>query len=106
MTNRTTKINWKDTIEKFNSYEGTVTDFCKENNINKSQFYAYRKKLGFANTTAFHAISLKKENTVGGLNKTSGSKKIKIEIGKASIFIPIDEAAVFSEVLRELIKIC
>lgn len=29
MANRTTKINWEYTIEKFSSYEGTVTDFAK-----------------------------------------------------------------------------
>lgn len=106
MANKTTKINWEATIEKFNSYEGTVTDFCKENNINKSQFYSYRKKLGFANITSFHAIPLKKENTVGGADKTSNSKEIRIEIGKAAIFLPINEASIFSEVLREIIKIC
>ncbi|MHC1686056.1 MAG: hypothetical protein AB6733_24530 [Clostridiaceae bacterium] len=92
-------------IGKFNSYEGTVTDFCKENNINKSQFYAYRKKLGLSNITTFHAIPLKKENTVGGTDKTLNPKEIRIEIGKAAVFLPIDEASIFSEVLREIIKI-
>ncbi|MHC1684230.1 MAG: IS66 family insertion sequence element accessory protein TnpB [Clostridiaceae bacterium] len=80
MATRTTKINWEDMIEKFNSYEGTVTDFCKENNINKSQFYAYRKKLCSSNITTFHAIPLKKENTVGGTDKTLNPKEIRIEI--------------------------
>lgn len=33
---------WKEFLEKFSSYEGSVTDYCKENDISKSQFYYYK----------------------------------------------------------------
>lgn len=62
-------------MKSFNSYEVTVTDFCKE-------------------------------NTTGELVNASSSKEIKFKIRKASIFIPIDEAAIFPQLLNEIIKIC
>jgi hypothetical protein len=34
---------WKPLILNFSFYEGTLKDFCSENNIRKNQFYYYRK---------------------------------------------------------------
>ncbi|MCT4607511.1 MAG: hypothetical protein N4A64_15655 [Marinisporobacter sp.] len=36
---------WKEDLEKFSSYKGTVINYCRENNISKGQFYYYKKKL-------------------------------------------------------------
>ena len=44
MANRVDNSSWKEYIDKFSSYEGTVTDFCKENNLSKSQFYYHKKR--------------------------------------------------------------
>ena len=30
---------WQEVIEKYSSYEGSVTKFCQEQSISKSQFY-------------------------------------------------------------------
>lgn len=97
---------WKEQLEKFSSYEGTVTDFCKENKLSKSQFYYHKKRLDLPKTTAFHAIKFNKENTVGEIINTTVSKDIKIKIGKATIFIPLGEVAILSDVVKELIKTC
>ncbi len=56
-------INWNEILESFNSYKGSVIDFCKENNITKGQFYYYKRRLKKVNMPVFHAIALNKENT-------------------------------------------
>ena len=32
-------INWEVMVEKVSSYQGTIRDFCKENNIPEKKFY-------------------------------------------------------------------
>ena len=49
MANEVSEINWEEIIEKFSSFEGTITNFCKENNINQHQLYYRRKKLAKEN---------------------------------------------------------
>ncbi|WP_333861950.1 hypothetical protein [Clostridium sp.] len=34
---------WKEFLERLSSYRGTVTDYCRENNMSKGQFYYYEK---------------------------------------------------------------
>jgi hypothetical protein len=51
---------WREFFEKFSSYEGSVSSFCKENNISKSQFYYYKKRFEKSNKPTFHAIILNK----------------------------------------------
>lgn len=33
---------WQEVIEKYSSYEGSVTKFCQEQSISKSQFYYHK----------------------------------------------------------------
>jgi hypothetical protein len=106
MANRVDNSIWKEYIDNFSSYEGTVTGFCKENNISKSQFYYHKKRFEVANKPIFHAIALNKEESNDTVNISLVSKDIRIEIGKASIYIPANEIALFSDVIRELAKIC
>jgi len=54
---------WRDFIEKLSSYEGTVTKYCKENSMSKSQFYYYKKKFEQSNNPTFHAIVLNVEES-------------------------------------------
>lgn len=46
MAKKVNDVKWRELIEKFSSYEGTLDIFCKENSINRSQFYYYRKRFG------------------------------------------------------------
>lgn len=39
------KINWEEIINKFFSYNGSINEFCKKNNIKQHQLYHRRKKL-------------------------------------------------------------
>lgn len=45
MEKETNEINWEVIMQKFSSYEGVLTDFCRENKIKPHQLYYRRKKL-------------------------------------------------------------
>ena len=106
MAKKVNDVTWKVFLDKFSSYEGTVTHFCKENNISKSQFYYHKKRFKESNKQTFHAIALNKEESSAKTNNTLVSNDIKIEIGKANIYIPANEIALLSDVIRELAKTC
>lgn len=91
---------WKTLLDNFSSYNGTITAYCKENNISKSQFYYYRKKTGKVGQGVFHAITLK-ERTEYKVD-TTNSNNIKIQIGNAKIFIPANEIAALKTVIEEI----
>lgn len=99
---------WKELLEKFSFYQGTVTDYCKENNISKSQFYYYRKKFNKEIKTTFHAVKINPE--ISQLQKEKNNdgenNSIKIELGRASIYIPSENASLLSVVFKELLKSC
>ena len=93
-------VDWKAMIDKLELYSGTIKDFCKENNIAEKKFYYHRRKLADNSKAAFHKISLKSENTsTVSINNTSD---IRIEIGKATIYIPADEIAALTAIVRNL----
>jgi polysaccharide deacetylase 2 family uncharacterized protein YibQ len=98
---------WIDLLEKFSSYQGSKSSFCKENNISKSQLYYYRKKLGKSNNSIFHAVTLDESVTEKSVAKNlNKAKEIRIEVGSANIYIPINEIAVLATILKELAKSC
>ena len=99
---------WKELLEKFSSYDGTVIDYCKENNISKSQFYYYRKKFNKEIKTIFHAIEVKPETSQlqKEKNNEKGNKSVKIELGRANIYIPSENTNLLSVVFKELLKLC
>ena len=92
-------IDWKAMIDKLSSYSGTIKDFCKENNIPEKQFYYHRRKLADKDKAVFHKIPLKSEDSLIVKNTI---KDIKIEVGKATIYIPANEIAVLTAIIRDL----
>ena len=99
---------WREFLEKFSSYEGTVSSYCKENNISKSQFYYYKKKYMQPSKPTFHAIVLNDEDSgaKAANSNIKEDKEIRIVIGKANIFIPVDEITILTTILKELAKSC
>lgn len=99
---------WREFLEKFSSYKGSVSSFCKENNISKGQFYYYKKRFEKSNKHIFHAMALNKEESPTKTETNTGkvSKDIRIEIGKANIYIPVTETAVLKAILKELAVSC
>lgn len=93
-------VDWKSMIDKLSLYSGTIKDFCKENNIGEKKFYYHRRKLLKKNKVIFHEIPLKSEsNPIAPKNNT---EDIKIEIGKATIYIPADEISALTAIVRDL----
>jgi hypothetical protein len=88
MANRVDNSIWNEYIDKFSSYEGTVTGFCKENNISKSQFYYHKKRSEVATKII------------------RDSKDIRIEVGKTNIYVPANEISLLATILKELVKSC
>ena len=69
-------------MNKFSSYKGSINEFCKENNVKQHQLYHRRRKL------------------------VSITKDIRIEIGKANIYIPTNEIAALSDIIKDLARSC
>ncbi|MFR4981092.1 MAG: IS66 family insertion sequence element accessory protein TnpA [Clostridium neonatale] len=93
-------IDWQSLINKLSSCEGTIKDFCKENNIPEKKFYYHRRKLADKTKVIFHEIPLKSKcNSNVENNNTSN---IKIEVGKATIYIPANEIAALNVIMKNL----
>lgn len=105
MSKRFDKETWREFVENFSSYEGTVTQYCIENNLSKSQFYYHKRRFETPEEINFHAISLKDES-IEIINKNDNKNDIRIELGKANIFIPVNEVFILSEIIKEIVKSC
>ncbi len=106
MANRIDNESWRDFIQKFSSYEGTVTEYCRENNLSKSQFYYHKRRFNEPSESTFHAISFEKEIDLTMNDESTASNDIRIEIGKVNVFIPANEVALLSNIVKELTKSC
>jgi hypothetical protein len=106
MANMIDKEAWREFIDKFSSYEGTVTKYCLENNLSKSQFYYHKRRFDQPAEAIFQAISFEKEKYLTINNESAASNDIRIELGKANIFIPANEIALLSNIIKELAKSC
>ncbi|MPN48271.1 hypothetical protein SDC9_195877 [bioreactor metagenome] len=107
MTRKLDNATWKEYINKFDSYKGTVTvkDFCIENELTKSQFYYHKRRLENGNsTTVFHAVSLTKQDNIQ--ENMIISKELKITVGNADISIPVSEITLIISIIRELANRC
>lgn len=103
MASKATAIDWENILEKFAIYEGTIKSFCKENNINLHQFYYHRKAAKKRSTPVFHSINFKEEAIPSTSHSTSN---IKVEIGKAKIYIPSNDKIALSNILGVLMESC
>jgi hypothetical protein len=53
---------WQEVLTKFEDWEGSIVDFCKENQVNIHRLYYYRKKAKQQNSKTFHRINLPNNN--------------------------------------------
>lgn len=98
---------WNEVIDLFSSYEGTVSKFCEDNNVSKTQFYYHKRRIEASNnksTPVFQGISLNEKDSINKSEITY--PEIRIEIGMANIFIPANEIAILSNIIKELSKSC
>lgn len=107
MSRKLSNEKWNEFINLFSSYEGTVSNFCEENNISKTQFYYHKRRIeaaSNASTPIFQGISINEEDNIDESEITY--TEIRIEIGRANIFIPANEIAILSNIIKELSKSC
>jgi hypothetical protein len=99
---------WSNLLERFSSYGGSVSGFCQENNISKSQFYYYKKRFSKSDKSTFHAIVINKEESSAKaeVSAEKAPEYIRIEIAKANIYIPAAETAALRAILKELATLC
>ncbi len=96
-------IDWDKILSEFKNYEGTISNFCKENNISKQQFYYKIKKFNMINKTVFHSIDFTKEENS---KNNSENIEIRINVGQIKIYVPSDHIRLISDVIKELSKSC
>ncbi|WP_202708556.1 hypothetical protein [Sporosalibacterium faouarense] len=112
MTSEAPDINWQDILDKFYSYDGTIVDFCKQNNIKPYQLYYQRKRANRNDAPEFHAINLKENFSNKANNEEINSPKsnlasdIKIEIGKATIHVPGNNKEALSNIFKVIMQSC
>ncbi|MEG2353349.1 MAG: hypothetical protein RSB70_01755 [Clostridium sp.] len=98
---------WNDILAKFESYTGSVKDFCEEHGIDKRKLYYRRSKAQKSKQQLFHAVNLNTSSTPSAPHKyTKDYKEIKIKLGKATIFIPSDDIMLLLNIIRELELSC
>lgn len=76
MINEVNEINWDKIMDKFSSFDESILDFCKENNISHHQLYYLKKSRKAKEQTAFLEIKSKSEETVN--SRSFNSNKIKV----------------------------
>ena len=107
MAKEISEINWTHVMNKFSTYDGVINHFCKENNIKPYQLFYQRKKLEKETKPTFHAIALNKKEsikpTITNIH-VPGAKDIRIEIGKANVYVPANEIALLTDIIQILAK--
>ena len=96
---------WEKYINEYSSLEEktSIKSFCKERNINPSQFFYHRKRIASADKpVVLQAINFKtKEERL-----VSSESKINLEIGNANITIPVSETTLINSIIKELLEKC
>ena len=96
---------WEKYINEYFSLDKKISikSFCKEHNINPSQFFYHRKRIESADKpVVLQAINFntKKDGAVSSVSK------ITIEIGNAKITIPVSETILINSIVKELLQKC
>ena len=96
---------WEKYINEYSSLEEktSIKSFCKERNINPSQFFYHRKRITSADKpVVLQAINFKTNEK----RLVSSESKINLEIGNAKITIPVSETTLINSIIKELLEKC
>lgn len=96
---------WEEYINKYSSLDKKISikSFCKEHNINPSQFFYHRKRISSTDKpVVLQAIKVKAKNE----KVISSAAKVNIEIGNAKITIPASETILINSIIKELLEKC
>jgi hypothetical protein len=108
MNGESSSIDWDDILNRFSLHKGSIKDFCKENNISIHQLYYRRKNIKKKDHQVFHPVNLKEKSSekISNTSKSYPTNNIRIEIGKAKIYIQNNDKASLSSIMEAIIKIC
>ncbi|GAA0180902.1 hypothetical protein SH2C18_35170 [Clostridium sediminicola] len=108
MNGESSAIDWDDILNRFPLRKGSIRDFCKENNISIHQLYYRRKVIKKKENQEFHAVNLKEKSSekISNTSKSYPTSSIRIEIGKAKIYIQNNDKASLSSILETIIETC
>ena len=101
------KVSIKDLVSRYQKRsidkKISIKSFCKERNINPSQFFYHRKRIASADKpVVLQAINFKtKEKRL-----VSSESNINVEIGNAKITIPVSETTLINSIIKELLEKC
>ena len=96
---------WEKYINEYPSLDKKISikSFCKERNINPSQFFYHRKRIASADKpVVLQAINFKTNEK----RLVSSESKINLEIGNANITIPVSETTLINSIIKELLEKC
>ena len=96
---------WEKYINEYFSLENKISikQFCKERNINPSQFFYHRKRIEARDKPiVLQAINFKTSATKK--EKTFSESKINIQIGNTNISIPVSETTLINSIIKELLQ--
>ena len=96
---------WEKYINEYSSLDKKISikSFCKERNINPSQFFYHRKRIASADKpVVLQAINFKTNEK----RLVSSESKINLEIGIANITIPVSETTLINSIIKELLEKC
>ena len=96
---------WEKYINEYSSLDKKISikSFCKERNINPSQFFYHRKRIASADKpVVLQAINFKTNEK----RLVSSESKINLEIGNANISIPVSETTLINSIIKELFEKC
>ena len=96
---------WEKYINEYSSLDKKISikSFCKERNINSSQFFYHRKRIASADKpVVLQAINFKTNEK----RLVSSESKINLEIGNANITIPVSETTLINSIIKELLEKC
>lgn len=102
---------WNDILEKFSRHKGTIRSFCYKHGVDIHRLYHRRKKLKNNIKPTFQAINIANrsaevEKVSNVVNAPTPSAEIRIEIGKAKIYIANTDKISLSNVLKEITLNC
>ena len=101
------KVSIKDLVSRYQKRsidkKISIKSFCKERNINPSQFFYHRKRIASADKpVVLQAINFKTNEK----RLVSSESKINLEIGNAKITIPVSETTLINSIIKELLEKC
>ena len=96
---------WEKYINEYFSLDKKISikSFCKERNINPSQFFYHRRRIASADKpVVLQAINFKTNEK----RLVSSESKINLEIGNANITIPVSETTLINSIIKEFLEKC